>query len=38
MTTLIELAERKQLLEELKVHGRSADNADPIFTEDVCQI
>jgi hypothetical protein len=30
--------ERKQLLEELKVHGRSADNADPIFTEDVCKL
>lgn len=26
--------QRKQLLEELKVHGRSAINADPIFTED----
>lgn len=27
--------ERKQLLEELKVHGRIVDNADPIFTEQV---
>ncbi|KAF2796199.1 hypothetical protein K505DRAFT_271919 [Melanomma pulvis-pyrius CBS 109.77] len=26
--------QRKQLLEELKVHGRSAENAEPIFTED----
>ncbi|KAF2657895.1 hypothetical protein K491DRAFT_714025 [Lophiostoma macrostomum CBS 122681] len=26
--------QRKQLLEELKVHGRSVDNADPIYTED----
>ncbi|KAF2706264.1 hypothetical protein K504DRAFT_459563 [Pleomassaria siparia CBS 279.74] len=26
--------QRKQLLEELKVHGRSAENADPIFTKD----
>ncbi|PSN73704.1 hypothetical protein BS50DRAFT_597174 [Corynespora cassiicola Philippines] len=24
----------KQLLEELKVHGRQVENADPIFTED----
>ena len=27
--------ERKLLLEELKVHGRSPDYADPIFIEDV---
>ncbi|KAF2853285.1 hypothetical protein T440DRAFT_487726 [Plenodomus tracheiphilus IPT5] len=26
--------ERKQLLEQLKVYGRSVDNADPIFTQD----
>ena len=24
-----------KLLEELKVHGRSAENADPIYTEEV---
>ncbi|KAL1794517.1 hypothetical protein ACET3X_007938 [Alternaria dauci] len=26
--------ERRQLLEQLKVYGRSVDNSDPIFTED----
>ncbi|KAH7135487.1 guanine nucleotide exchange factor synembryn-domain-containing protein [Dendryphion nanum] len=29
--------ERKQLLEELKVHGRSVEDADPIFVQDGIQ-
>jgi hypothetical protein len=28
-------AERKQQLEQLKVHGRDPTNSDPIFTQDV---
>ena len=29
--------ERNSILEELKVHGRVVENADPIFTKDVCR-
>jgi hypothetical protein len=29
---------RKHLLEALKVHGRTMENSDPIFTKDVCCI
>jgi hypothetical protein len=32
---LIDRIERRKLLEQLKVYGRSVDNSDPIFTEDV---
>lgn len=28
---------RKSLLEQLKVHGRAMEDADPIFTKDVCR-
>lgn len=34
--TLTQSLEKKQLLEQLKVYGRTIENADPIFTEDVC--
>ena len=36
-TTRSHHPERQKLLEQLKVYGRSVDNSDPIFTEDVPQ-
>ncbi|RYN49013.1 hypothetical protein AA0114_g6802 [Alternaria tenuissima] len=30
----LSVEQRRQLLEQLKVYGRSVDNSDPIFTED----
>ncbi|KAF2874501.1 guanine nucleotide exchange factor [Massariosphaeria phaeospora] len=30
----LSVKQRQQLLEQLKVHGRSVENADPIFTKD----
>ncbi|KAH9859638.1 hypothetical protein IAQ61_011419 [Plenodomus lingam] len=32
------IQQRQQLLEQLKVYGRSVDNADPIFTQDGIRI
>jgi hypothetical protein len=32
---LIDRTEKQKLLEQLKVYGRSVENSDPIFTEDV---
>lgn len=32
------VSERNSALEELKIYGRDPTNADPIFTEEVCNV